>query len=73
MERALECARRGLGRTTPNPIVGACIVSDDGVVVGQGAHERAGEPHAEVHALDEAGAAAKGATLFCTLEPEDDI
>jgi len=69
MDRALECARRGLGRTTPNPIVGACIVSDEGVVVGQGAHERAGEPHAEVHALDEAGAAAKGATLYCTLEP----
>ena len=69
MERALECARRGLGRTTPNPIVGACIVSDEGVVVGQGAHERAGEPHAEVHALEEAGAAATGATLYCTLEP----
>ena len=69
MDRALECARRGLGRTTPNPIVGACVVSDEGVVVGQGAHERAGEPHAEVHALDEAGAAAKGATLYCTLEP----
>ena len=69
MDRALECARRGLGRTTPNPIVGACIVSDEGVVVGQGAHERAGEPHAEVHALDEAGDAAKGATLYCTLEP----
>lgn len=69
MDRALECARRGLGRTTPNPIVGACIVSDEGVVVGQGAHERAGEPHAEAHALDEAGAAAKGATLYCTLEP----
>ena len=69
MDRALECARRGLGRTTPNPIVGACIVSDEGVVVGQGSHERAGEPHAEVHALDEAGAAAQGATLYCTLEP----
>ena len=69
MDRALECARRGLGRTTPNPIVGACIVSDEGVVVGQGAHERAGEPHAEVHALEEAGAAATGATLYCTLEP----
>jgi diaminohydroxyphosphoribosylaminopyrimidine deaminase/5-amino-6-(5-phosphoribosylamino)uracil reductase len=69
MDRALECARRGLGRTTPNPIVGACIVSDEGVVVGQGSHERAGEPHAEVHAIDEAGAAAKGATLYCTLEP----
>jgi diaminohydroxyphosphoribosylaminopyrimidine deaminase/5-amino-6-(5-phosphoribosylamino)uracil reductase len=69
MRRALYHARRGLGRTTPNPLVGACIVSDDGVVVGQGAHERAGEPHAEIHALDEAGEAARGATLYCTLEP----
>lgn len=69
MRRALDHARRGLGRTTPNPVVGACVVSDDGVVVGQGAHERAGEPHAEVHALEEAGDAARGATLYCTLEP----
>jgi diaminohydroxyphosphoribosylaminopyrimidine deaminase/5-amino-6-(5-phosphoribosylamino)uracil reductase len=69
MRRALEHARRGLGRTTPNPVVGACVVSREGVVVGQGAHERAGEPHAEVHALDEAGDAARGATLYCTLEP----
>jgi diaminohydroxyphosphoribosylaminopyrimidine deaminase/5-amino-6-(5-phosphoribosylamino)uracil reductase len=69
MRRALEHARRGLGRTTPNPVVGACVVSDDGVVLGQGAHERAGGPHAEVHALDEAGPAARGATLYCTLEP----
>jgi diaminohydroxyphosphoribosylaminopyrimidine deaminase / 5-amino-6-(5-phosphoribosylamino)uracil reductase len=69
MRRALLHARRGIGRTTPNPAVGACIVSDDGVVVGQGAHERAGEPHAEIHALDEAGEAARGATLYCTLEP----
>jgi diaminohydroxyphosphoribosylaminopyrimidine deaminase / 5-amino-6-(5-phosphoribosylamino)uracil reductase len=69
MRRAIEHARRGLGRTAPNPLVGACVVSDDGVVLGQGAHERAGEPHAEVHALDEAGDAARGATLYCTLEP----
>ena len=69
MRRAIEHARRGLGRTAPNPLVGACVVSDDGVVVGQGAHERAGEAHAEVHALDEAGEAACGATLYCTLEP----
>jgi diaminohydroxyphosphoribosylaminopyrimidine deaminase/5-amino-6-(5-phosphoribosylamino)uracil reductase len=69
MRRALQHARRGVGRTTPNPAVGACIVSGDGVVVGQGAHERAGEPHAEIHALDEAGEAARGATLYCTLEP----
>jgi diaminohydroxyphosphoribosylaminopyrimidine deaminase / 5-amino-6-(5-phosphoribosylamino)uracil reductase len=69
MRRALDHARRGLGRTTPNPVVGACVVTADGIVVGQGAHERAGEPHAEVHALDEAGEQARGATLYCTLEP----
>lgn len=69
MRRAIEHARRGLGRTTPNPIVGACVVSDEGVVLGQGAHEFAGGPHAEVNALDEAGTAARGATLYCTLEP----
>jgi diaminohydroxyphosphoribosylaminopyrimidine deaminase/5-amino-6-(5-phosphoribosylamino)uracil reductase len=50
-------------------VVGACIVTDAGVVVGDGAHERAGEPHAEVHALEEAGVRARGATLYCTLEP----
>ena len=69
MRRALEHARRGLGRTTPNPVVGACIVTDDGVVVGDGAHERAGGPHAEVFALEEAGSRARGATLYSTLEP----
>lgn len=69
MRRALEQARRGIGRTTPNPVVGACVVTDEGVVVGDGAHERAGEPHAEVHALKEAGERARGATLYCTLEP----
>jgi diaminohydroxyphosphoribosylaminopyrimidine deaminase/5-amino-6-(5-phosphoribosylamino)uracil reductase len=69
MRRAIEQARRGLGRTTPNPIVGACVVSDDGVVLGQGAHEFAGGPHAEINALDQAGPNARGATLYCTLEP----
>jgi diaminohydroxyphosphoribosylaminopyrimidine deaminase/5-amino-6-(5-phosphoribosylamino)uracil reductase len=69
MRRALFLAARGLGRTTPNPVVGACVVTDEGVVVGQGAHERAGEPHAEVHALNAAGSRARGATLYCTLEP----
>src|SRR5439155_8007262 len=69
MQRAIVLARRGLGRTTPNPVVGACVVTDEGVVVGQGSHERAGEPHAEVHALAAAGARARGATLYCTLEP----
>ncbi len=69
MRRALAHAARGLGRTTPNPVVGCCIVTPEGVVVGDGAHERAGGPHAEVHALAEAGAHARGATLYCTLEP----
>lgn len=69
MRRALAHAWHGWGRTTPNPLVGACVVTDAGVVVGQGAHERAGEAHAEVKALDEAGPLARGATLYCTLEP----
>jgi len=69
MDRALFMAARGLGRTTPNPLVGAVIVSPDGVVVGAGYHERAGEPHAEARALRQAGGAARGATLYCTLEP----
>ena len=69
MERALFLAERGLGRTSPNPIVGAVVVSDDGVVVGHGAHLGAGGPHAEIVALNEAGDRARGATLYCTLEP----
>jgi diaminohydroxyphosphoribosylaminopyrimidine deaminase / 5-amino-6-(5-phosphoribosylamino)uracil reductase len=69
MRRALAHAGRGEGATTPNPMVGAVVVTAEGVVVGQGRHERAGEPHAEVHALDEAGALARGATLYVTLEP----
>jgi diaminohydroxyphosphoribosylaminopyrimidine deaminase/5-amino-6-(5-phosphoribosylamino)uracil reductase len=69
MERALFHAARGAGRTSPNPLVGAVVVSDDGVVVGQGFHERAGEAHAEVRALDAAGARARGATMYSTLEP----
>jgi len=69
MDRALFLAARGRGRTSPNPLVGAVVVSRDGVVVGQGFHARAGEPHAEVNALQEASADARGATLYCTLEP----
>jgi diaminohydroxyphosphoribosylaminopyrimidine deaminase / 5-amino-6-(5-phosphoribosylamino)uracil reductase len=69
MRRALLHARRGLGRTTPNPVVGACIVTAEGVVVADGTHERAGEPHAEVHAIEKAGERARGATMYCTLEP----
>jgi diaminohydroxyphosphoribosylaminopyrimidine deaminase/5-amino-6-(5-phosphoribosylamino)uracil reductase len=69
MQRALFHAARGTGRTSPNPLVGAVVVSSDGVVVGQGFHERAGEPHAEIHALSAAGTRARGATLYSTLEP----
>jgi diaminohydroxyphosphoribosylaminopyrimidine deaminase/5-amino-6-(5-phosphoribosylamino)uracil reductase len=69
MARALALAGRGRGRTTPNPIVGAVVVSADGIVVGQGAHLEAGGRHAEIVALDAAGARARGATLYCTLEP----
>ena len=69
MARALALAERGLGRTSPNPMVGAVVVDDEGVVVGRGFHEAVGGPHAEVHALNAAGELARGATLYCTLEP----
>lgn len=69
MARALFLAERGRGRTSPNPLVGAVVVSTDGIVVGQGFHERAGDAHAEVRALEMAGLRARGATMFCTLEP----
>jgi diaminohydroxyphosphoribosylaminopyrimidine deaminase/5-amino-6-(5-phosphoribosylamino)uracil reductase len=69
MARALAIAERGRGRTSPNPMVGAVVVDQEGVVVGKGAHEFAGGPHAEVHALRDAGERARGATLYCTLEP----
>jgi diaminohydroxyphosphoribosylaminopyrimidine deaminase/5-amino-6-(5-phosphoribosylamino)uracil reductase len=69
MRRALFIAERGRGTTSPNPIVGAVIVSPDDIVVGQGAHRVAGGPHAEVVALEAAGALARGATMYCTLEP----
>jgi diaminohydroxyphosphoribosylaminopyrimidine deaminase/5-amino-6-(5-phosphoribosylamino)uracil reductase len=68
MRIALELAAKGRGRTHPNPMVG-CVVVKDGKVVGRGYHEKAGLPHAEVVALDEAGDSAKGATLYVTLEP----
>src|ERR671936_1916130 len=68
LERALELAERGRGTTHPNPIVGAVVVRD-GEVVGEGWHERAGEPHAEVIALEAAGDRARGATLYVTMEP----
>jgi diaminohydroxyphosphoribosylaminopyrimidine deaminase/5-amino-6-(5-phosphoribosylamino)uracil reductase len=68
MQMALELAKQGRGWTSPNPMVGAVIVKD-GTVVGKGFHEAAGGPHAEIHALDEAGEKARGATLYVTLEP----
>jgi diaminohydroxyphosphoribosylaminopyrimidine deaminase/5-amino-6-(5-phosphoribosylamino)uracil reductase len=68
MRRALELARLAEGRTAPNPAVGAVIVQD-GVIVGEGFHPAAGEAHAEIFALTQAGAAAQGATLYVTLEP----
>lgn len=68
MARALQLAQRGLYTTDPNPRVGCVIVKDDRTV-GEGWHERAGEPHAEVMALARAGAAAQGATAYVTLEP----
>lgn len=68
MRQAFELARRGRGRTSPNPLVGAVIVRD-GRVIAKGFHERAGGPHAEVKALGEAGASARGATLYVNLEP----
>ena len=68
MKRALELARRGRGRTSPNPLVGAVIVKA-GQVIGEGYHQKAGTPHAEIHALNAAGEDAKGATIYTTLEP----
>lgn len=68
MSRALDLARLGEGRTRPNPAVGAVIVSD-GEVIGEGYHPQAGEPHAEIFALRQAGEKARGAELFVTLEP----
>jgi diaminohydroxyphosphoribosylaminopyrimidine deaminase/5-amino-6-(5-phosphoribosylamino)uracil reductase len=68
MRRALELAERGRGLTSPNPMVGAVVVRN-GEIVGEGFHERAGGPHAEVVALEAAGPRARGATLYVTLEP----
>jgi diaminohydroxyphosphoribosylaminopyrimidine deaminase/5-amino-6-(5-phosphoribosylamino)uracil reductase len=68
LEEALDLAAQGVGRVSPNPAVGALIVRD-GIVVGRGFHTWTGVKHAEVRALEEAGEAARGATLYVTLEP----
>lgn len=68
MRRCIELARRALGKTAPNPLVGSVIVRD-GKIVGEGFHPGAGQPHAEVFALREAGELAEGATVYVSLEP----
>jgi diaminohydroxyphosphoribosylaminopyrimidine deaminase / 5-amino-6-(5-phosphoribosylamino)uracil reductase len=69
LARAIALAERGRGTTHPNPVVGAVVVSPSGDVVGEGWHERRGEPHAEVIALRTAGDRARGATLYVSMEP----
>ena len=68
MKRALSLAARGKGKTSPNPMVGAVIVSH-GHVVGEAYHQQAGKPHAEILALHRAGPRARGGVLYVTLEP----
>ncbi|MGR5132967.1 bifunctional diaminohydroxyphosphoribosylaminopyrimidine deaminase/5-amino-6-(5-phosphoribosylamino)uracil reductase RibD [Vibrio alfacsensis] len=68
MSRALKLAKRGIYTTAPNPNVG-CVIVRNGLIIGEGYHHRAGEPHAEVHALRMAGSNAEGATAYVTLEP----
>jgi diaminohydroxyphosphoribosylaminopyrimidine deaminase/5-amino-6-(5-phosphoribosylamino)uracil reductase len=71
MGRAVELAARGLGTTSPNPVVGCVILDTDGTVVGEGFHAYAGGPHAEIVALAHAGERARGGTVVVTLEPCD--
>lgn len=68
MRLALREARKGLGRTSPNPCVGAVVVKNNSVI-SRGYHKKAGTPHAEIHALRKAGEQARGATIYVTLEP----
>ncbi|MCD6380471.1 bifunctional diaminohydroxyphosphoribosylaminopyrimidine deaminase/5-amino-6-(5-phosphoribosylamino)uracil reductase RibD [bacterium] len=68
IERAIELAKKGIGKTFPNPNVGAVIVSE-GKIVGEGYHRKKGEPHAEVEAINDAGVKARGATIYLNLEP----
>ncbi|WP_119289181.1 bifunctional diaminohydroxyphosphoribosylaminopyrimidine deaminase/5-amino-6-(5-phosphoribosylamino)uracil reductase RibD [Streptomyces sp. YIM 130001] len=69
MRRAVALAARGLGATSPNPVVGCVVLDADGRTAGEGHHERAGGPHAEIHALRAAGERARGGTAVVTLEP----
>ncbi|NLU70690.1 bifunctional diaminohydroxyphosphoribosylaminopyrimidine deaminase/5-amino-6-(5-phosphoribosylamino)uracil reductase RibD [Streptomyces sp. HNM0574] len=69
MRRAVELAARGIGSTSPNPVVGCVVLDRTGRTVGEGWHQRAGGPHAEIHALAEAGDDARGGTAVVTLEP----
>lgn len=68
MKRALTLAKKGLGKTSPNPSVG-CVIVKNGAIIGEGWHKRAGGHHAEVHALEMAGVEARGADVYVTLEP----
>ncbi len=68
MQQALHLAKLAIGKTSPNPVVGAVIVKDE-QIVGEGYHQKAGTPHAEVHALRQAGEKARGATIYVSLEP----
>lgn len=68
MNRALQLAAQAKGRTSPNPLVG-CVIVKNNEIIGEGFHQQAGTPHAEVHALRQAGEKAKGATAYVTLEP----
>ncbi|MDK0518359.1 bifunctional diaminohydroxyphosphoribosylaminopyrimidine deaminase/5-amino-6-(5-phosphoribosylamino)uracil reductase RibD [Streptomyces sp. ML-6] len=69
MRRAIELAARGLGSTSPNPVVGCVVLDAAGHLAGEGFHQRAGGPHAEIHALRAAGDRARGGTAYVTLEP----
>jgi diaminohydroxyphosphoribosylaminopyrimidine deaminase/5-amino-6-(5-phosphoribosylamino)uracil reductase len=69
MKRALELAEQALGCTSPNPMVGAVITDEQGNIVGEGFHQKAGTPHAEVHAINAAGGRASGGILYVNLEP----
>src|SRR5689334_24397855 len=73
MGRAIALAARGLGTTSPNPVVGCVLLSAEGEVVGEGFHAYAGGPHAEIVALAQAGERARGGTAVVTLEPCDHV